>query len=362
MLGELLSVLPDGFITATAFDPRTHRLTGAAVQVAGGVSLTGTGVAHFAVADNGTIAYIPESPRTLVFLDRSGAARPALEDHRPFHDPRFSPDGTRLSFDLTGGDGRDVWTLDLAQHTLSRATFDHDGHDASWTPDGRFLTYISFKSGVLGIRRTRPGSTAPAESLIASSHLTFSGAWTKDGSALITTGNDLNGQSSGDIALVENGGRGPIRPLVASPFQESYSALSPDDRWVAYVSDQSGRQEVYVQPLKGEGDPVQVSQEGGTEPVWGPDGREIFYRHAREGGTELVDATVRFAPGFSVIGRRALFPLTDMVGAAPHANYDISPDGRTFAMIRRSPATRIVVIQNLTALLRRLRSASGTVP
>jgi hypothetical protein len=104
---------------------------------------------------------------------------------------------------------------------------------------------------------------------------------------------------------------------------------------------------------------VQVSQEGGTEPVWGPDGHEIYYRTIKEGEVDLIGATVRTVPTFEVTGRRALFPITDMVGTAPHANYDISPDGRTFAFVRRSPATRIVVIQNLPELARRLRSASG---
>ena len=147
VLGELLSVLPDGSLTATPFDLRSRRATGPPVQVATGISLSGTGVAQFAVADNGTLAYLPEAPRTLVLLDRSGAVRPALEERRNFHAPKFSPDGRRLSFDIAGGDGRDVWILSLDQRTLSRATFDRDGHDATWTPDGRYLSYVSFKSG-----------------------------------------------------------------------------------------------------------------------------------------------------------------------------------------------------------------------
>jgi serine/threonine-protein kinase len=358
--GELLAVLPSGVLTATPFDLRGRKATGPPVEVATGISLSGTGVAQFAVADDGTLAYLPEAPRTLMLLDRGGAVRPALEERRNFHAPKFSPDGRRLSFDVAGSDGRDVWLLTLDQHTLSRATFDRDGHDATWTPDGRFLTYISFKSGPLGIFRARPGSTALADSLIASASLTYTGTWLRDGSALISTGNDLQGQSSSDIVIVRNGGRGPIEPLVASPFQEAYPVPSPDQRWLAFVSDQSGRNEVYVQPLSGDGDQVQVSQEGGTEPVWGPDGHEIFFRGTRgEGDVELMAATVRTAPEFSVLNRRALFSIAEMVGSAPHANYDISPDGRTFAMVRRSPATRIIVIQNLPELLRALRSPSA---
>jgi eukaryotic-like serine/threonine-protein kinase len=286
------------------------------------------------------------------------------------HAPKFSPDGRRLSFDITSADGRDVWILSRDQGTLSRATFDHDGHDATWAPDGQRITYSSAKSGVLGIYRTRPGSTTPAESLIASSHLTYTGAWLGDGSAIVTAGTDLiesagtqlRDQSNADIALVQNGGHGPIAPLVASPYQEEFPALSPDSRWLAFVSDQSGRQEVYVQPLRADGDQIQISQEGGTEPVWAPDGRELYYRSTAGGQVELIAATVRTAPVFMVIARHPMFSVSDMVGTAPHANYDVSPDGRTFAMVQRSPSTRIVVIQNLPELLRRLRSATGNSP
>jgi len=360
--GELLSALPDGTITAAPFDARRGRILGPAVQVAAGVALTGSGIAQFAVANNGTLAYMPETPRSLVLVDRKGASQTAIAEQPNLHAPHFSPDGRRLSVDITSAEGRDVWIYSLGQQTLSRATFAQDGHDATWTPDGRFLTYISFKSGVLGIYRTRPGSTAPAESLLASSRITYTGTWLRDGSALITNGNDLRGESGGDIARVANGGRGPIEPLVASSYLETYAAPSPDGRWLAFVSDQSGRQEVYVQPLSDEGGQVQISHEGGTEPVWAPDGRELFYRTTQGGQINLASVILRTAPGLAVESQRVLFSISDMVGSVPHANYDISPDGRTFAMVRRSQASRIIVIQNLPELLRRLRSAAGTMP
>jgi dipeptidyl aminopeptidase/acylaminoacyl peptidase len=357
--GELISVLPDGSITAAPFDASRHRILGPAVQVATGVALSGTGVAQFAVADNGTLAYIPDSPRSLVLIDRSGNAQTVLAEQPNVHAPHFAPDGRRISFDLTSAEGRDVWVYTLDQHTISRATFARDGHDATWTPDGKFLTYASFRSGVLGIYRTRPGSTQPAESLLASNQLTYTGTWLRDGSALITDGNDLNGVSSGDIVRVANGGRGPIEPLVASTYLEAYAVPSPDGKWLAFASDQSGRYEVYVQPMDSKGDQLQVSQEGGTEPVWSPDGRELFYRGNRAGQGVLEAATLRTTPSLSILSVRALFPVTDMVGTAPHANFDISPDGRTFVMVRRNPGSRIVVIQNLPGLLRHLRGAAG---
>jgi serine/threonine-protein kinase len=356
--GLVVYAVPDGALWAVPFDHRRGQIGGAPVQVASGVSLTGTNQAQFDVAANGTVAYIPEDPRSLVFADRSGSMRLATPERRNFHMPQFSPDGRRVSVDFTAADGRDVWTLSLRQGTLSRATFDRDGHDATWTPDGQFLTYTSFKTGTFGLYRARPGSDAPADSLLVSDSIGFTGYWLPDGSALVTVGQDLRRGSGADIALIRNGGRGPVEPLVATPYQTRYPALSPDGRWVAFVSDHSGSEEVYVRPLAASGEEVQVSAQGGSEPVWGPDGRELFYKGSSAGRVELVRVELRTTPELEVVSRQALFTIDDIAGSAPHGNYDISPDGTTFVMVRRSPATRIIVLQNLPGLVARLREAS----
>ncbi len=356
--GLLIYVLGDGTMMAAPFDPGRRRITGTAVTVATGVSTTGTGIAQIAVAPNGTVAYIPEEPRSLVFVDRAGAVRSVVSARANYHAPMFSPDGRRLSTDLSDIDGRDVRVMTLGEGTLTRATFDRDGHDATWTPDSRFLTYTSFKTGVLGIYRTRPGQAEPAESLLTSQSLAYTGLWLPDGSGLVTAAQGLRPESGLDIGLVTNRGRGPIEPLAASRFSETHPALSPDGRWLAFVSDQSGESEIYVRTLSGDGDLLQVSRGGGVEPVWSRDGRELFYRGTVDGRPELVAASVRTAP-FAVTARRSLFPVTDMVTGTPHANYDVSPDGRSFVMVRRSPGTRIMIIQNLPALVARLRGAAG---
>jgi len=360
--GELLCVLPDGSITAAPFDARTHRILGSAVQVATGVSLTGNGVAHFAVARNGTLVYVQTGPSSLVLMDRKGTAEVVLADQPFLHSPRFSPDGRRIAFDITTTEGRDVWILGLDQHTRTRATFARDGHDATWTPDGGSITYLHIQGGIAGVYRTRPGSTATAESLFAARELDYTGTWLHDGSALITDGHNLKGSSNGDIARIGNAGRGPLEPLVASPFLERFGIPSPDGRLLAFGSNQSGREEIYVRPLAGEGDAVQVSQDGGSEVMWAPDGRALFYRGERSGQVQLVEATLATTPALAVVSQRVLFPMSNIIGSGPHANYDISPDGRTFAMSRQNPSQHIVVIQDLPALLRRLRAAGRNTP
>jgi Tol biopolymer transport system component len=367
--GLLVFVLLNGNLQAAPFDQKGRRLTGPAVTVGTNVAVTGTSVAQFAVAANGNVAYIPEEPASLVFVDRAGSSRLVTSERRNFHHPLFSPDGRRLLLDFTSIEGRNVWVLGLDEGTLSRATFDREGHDATWTPDGRFITYIvpvNQAGGVtLVLMRKPPGSAEPAETLLASRSLSYTGAWLKDGSALVTTATNLRrdprrpdsvqADSRNDAAIIRNAGKGPLEPLVASPFNEQYVGASPDGRWISFVSDQSGRDEVYVRDLAGKGDQVLVSLDGGNEAVWSPDGKELFYRETKDADPYLVSAGIATTPTLRVTGRKRLFPIGDIVGTGPHANYDISSDGKTFVMVRRSPAARIVVIQNLPALVRRLR-------
>jgi len=367
--GFLVFVLPGGTLQAAPFDAKARKVTGPPVTLATNVAITGTSVAQFAVATNGNVAYVPEEPASLVFVDRAGSSRLVTTERRNFHHPLFSPDGRRLLLDFTSIEGRNVWVMALDDGTMTRATFDRDGHDATWTPDGRHITYIAPLNRADGVTlvlmRKLPGSAEPAETLLASPLLAYTGVWLKDGSALVTTANNLRrdptrpdsvqADSRTDAAIVRNAGKGPVEPLVASQFTEQFVGVSPDGRWISFASDQSGRDEVYVRDLAGTGDQVLVSLDGGNEPLWSPDGKELFYRETKDGDPYLVAAGIATTPALHVTGRKRLFAIEDIVGTAPHANYDISPDGKTFVMVRRSPAARIVVIQNLPALVRRLR-------
>jgi serine/threonine-protein kinase len=360
--GELIVGLPDGSLTAAPFDERRHRILGPPVRVATSVAINSNFLLDFAVTRSGTLVYSREGPPSLVLVDRSGAASVALAEQPQVHSPRFAPDGRRIAFDLTTPDGRDVWIYELDRHAYSRATFVGSGHDAIWSPDGRSLTFTQLLGSLAGVYRTRPGSTAPPESLFAGPHLDYTGTWLPDGSALVTDASNLAGHSGGDVALIANAGRGPLEPLLASPFLERFAVPSPDGRRLAFTSDQTGTEEVYLQPLSRDGEQVQVSQGGGAEPVWAPDGRVLYYRGVHDRQAVLKAATLGTAPGIVVASDRVLFPVPEYVGTGPHANYDVSPDGRTFAMIRRNPKRHIVVIQDLPELLRRLRGTARTTP
>ncbi len=365
--GYLVYVLPNGTLQAIRYNRRSRKVEGTAVTLATDVAVTGTAIAQFAVADNGTLAYVPEEPFALEFVSRDGAARPVLAERRNYHGPRFSPDGRSLSLDFNTESGRNVWLLDLEDRVPTRVSFEVDGHDATWTPDGRYLTYTvpRMTDGQLQLTllRRRPGSAEPADTLFTSATLSFTGNWLDNGSGLLTTGADLGhgvrtadstvGGTLADIGIVRDGGKGPLEPLIASRFVEMYPFPSPDGKRLAFVSDQSGREEVYVRDISGKGAQVRVSNDGGTEPVWSKDGREIFYLETRPDSAYMVAASVTSTPTFRVLTRKRLFPSTRLVNTNPHAGYDVSADGKTFVVVRRSPSARIVVIQNFPALIAR---------
>jgi Tol biopolymer transport system component/tRNA A-37 threonylcarbamoyl transferase component Bud32 len=371
--GFLVVVVPGGNLQAIPLTDDGRGVTGTPFTVAANVATTGTGVAQIAVAPNGNVAYIPEEPFSLVLVDRTGASRAVMAERHNFHHPMFSPDGRRLSLDFNSAEGRNVWVLALKEGGLSRATFSRDGHDATWTPDGRFLTYTAPVPGreglTLALLRKPPGSAQTPETLLVSHSLAYTGLWLPDESGLLTVALNLRREpgrpdsgaadTRADIAIVRNRGKGPLDPVLVSPFAEHYIGLSPDGRYMCFVSEQSGRAEVYLRALAGEQDQVLVSLEGGTEPVWSRDGREVFHRETRAENPHLIAAAVSTGPAITVTRRTPLFPVGDIVGGSPHANYDVSPDGKSFVMVRRSPAARIIVIQNLPGLVRRLRGDRG---
>ena len=138
---------------------------------------------------------------------------------------------------------------------------------------------------------------------------------------------------------------------------EAFPALSPDGHWLAYVGDESGRTEVYVRPYPGPGGKVVVSQNGGTEPIWSRDGRELFYRGPVNGSPQLIAAQVETKPGFRVVARTPLFDDADFETSTPHANYDVMPDGKSFIMVRLGRATEFRYLQNWPALMESQASA-----
>jgi serine/threonine-protein kinase len=340
--GWLLYLSGEGTIFAAPFDARAGRVTGAPVPVLENVRWGLWGDAKLAVSRNGWAAYLRGSfsLRRLTLVDRQGRATPVPTEPRPFNDPRFSPDGRSLAVTLIAS-GRgligDVWRFDLQQATLSRLTFDQLHQFPEWSADGRAIVSTKWMQGVLAT----PAAGGPAEPLFSAANV-FEGALSHDGRTVVYRSNGV----PGDIHYVRRDSLDRPHPLLSSSFDERAATLSTDDRWLAYVSNESGRDEVYVRPFPDGSGRWQVSVAGGTEPRWRRDGAELFYRHA----DSLFAVAVQTGPAFSV-GRRTLLFVGDYLAGPRHANYDVHPDGQRFVFVtgEREGAPDLILVQNLLA-------------
>jgi serine/threonine-protein kinase len=165
---------------------------------------------------------------------------------------------------------------------------------------------------------------------------------------LIGTRSSTNSATGWDIMTAGSGG---LESVIATPFSEAWVMPSPDGHWLAYVSDESRRFEVYLRRVDGVGGRLQVSVDGGSEPMWNADGRTLYYRRTDIEATNLMAATLDLGVEPRVVSREALFDWDDYEGAEPHANYDVMPGGDEFIMVRRTQAAHLILIQNVHLLV-----------
>jgi serine/threonine-protein kinase len=347
-----------GSLVAVPFDLRRLAITGSPVPVVDGVTMSFTGSTEFAVSERGTLAYISggPSPHTrLVWVDRLGRTVPVMAERRPYNDPRFSPDGTRLLVHVDGPN-QHIWIYDIARGAFSRLTFAWDYPDSVWTPDG---TRVTFSSGVPGVGigwQLASGDGAP-EPLVADVGGRVS-AWSPNGKVLLFWRSYAHNDP--DIYVWRLGAQ--PQPLFREPFRQGQAVFSPDGRFVAYTSDESGRGEVYVRPFEGRGVKLQVSVDGGDAPRW-VDG-EILYRS----GDRVMAARVDASQTLTVAKPSVLFEAP-----RPHAflndnwngDWDVSSDGQRFVMVEvpsdaTPPANLNVVINWFEELKRRVATISST--
>ncbi len=356
-MGYLLYVRPDGVMLAAPFDARSGTITGAHVEIARDVSVSGAGFAQFGVSDNGTVVFVPGFNNDLVRVSRSGETRVLLSDLRRYHSPRISPEGQRVAYDDVTADGRDVWIVNMATRDVSRATFQRDGHDVVWAADGRAIHYLAGRGGKLDIYRTQLGSSATPTAFQARAELSYTGTPLADRS-IITMVPGRAGRGTDIVRLRPDSAA--TDTLLATTADESYVVPSPNGRWFAYTSDHSGRPELYVRAMSGSDVQLQVSVDGASEPMWARDGRELFYRRPTSNGAELTSATLDLGSEPRVTSRKSLFDVSNFDAAGPHANYDVSPDGSWFVFARRAGADHIVVLQNVPELARRIARTGAT--
>jgi Tol biopolymer transport system component len=361
-VGEAAQYLPNrhlvyaqsGGLIATPFDPRDNELNQPSVPLLERIETSRFGGAYFAVADEaGSLAYLPintaMTDRTLLRGDRDGRMAALVDARLGYEDPVFSPDGRRVAVTIASDVGSDIWIIDLARGTRIRLTTGGMSAYPVWSPDGTRVAFQSTASGPWNLywkpidgssdaqpilnASVQPGAAWPntSSTLLPGTLPTLTGAnpqfpmsWSQNGTVAF---HERKPNGERDIWVVSPGG--DAAPFLMTPFDEWSPRFSPDGRWLAYVSNESGRDEVYVQPFPGPGGKWLISIDGGVDPVWSKDGRELFYRQ----GEEMMVVAVGRTSDFSSDRPRRLFESHfDAGDNSP--NYDVSPDGKWFLMPR----------------------------
>jgi len=314
-----------GALWAAPFDPVRLEVTGPSVLVLEGVSSSGSGSADFGVSRDGSLVYVPGklrgTDRRVVRVNRAGKARPLIDARRAFSSLSLSPDGRRLALTIEAANDQ-VWVYDLERSTLSPQTLRGNNNEAIWTPDGRRLTFSSDRGRPSNLFWQAADGSAPPERLTTSANWQTSQAWSPDGKTFVF----LEGETTSDVWILQLDGDRKPRPFLHGPFNESEARISPNGRWLAYVSDESGREEVYVVPFPGSGGRWPISTDGGSFPLWARNGRELFYRN----GDRVMAVTVTSDATFSATKPRLLFEAKAISYSV--LSYDVTPDG-DFLMI-----------------------------
>jgi Tol biopolymer transport system component len=324
--------------------------------VEGVVQSPSSGAAQYSFSATGTLAYVPggsqAGQRRLVWVSRNGTEQPLPAPTRAYWNPRISPDGRRVAVGIADQESQ-VWLYDLSRETLTRLTFGGSQNSVpTWTPDGKRIAFQSNfnKEGPLNIFWQLADGSGGLEHLIASEHNNAPHSWSPDGQLLAYI--ELNPTTGFDIWMLRLSDR-KAQLFLRTTFNESVPRFSPDGRWLAYVSDESGHWEIYVQPYPGPGGKWQISTEGGTEPVWNPNGRELFYRT----GDKMMVVDIATQPSFTAGKPRVLFEGQYLPTPVTFPNYDVSPDGQRFLMLkegeRATSATQINVVLNWFEELKR---------
>jgi len=346
------------------FDLDAVEVKGDPIPVLEGVVTQARGDAHFSLANDGTLVYVPETgggvaeQLTFVWVDREGREEPVAAEPRVYQEFSLSPDGTKIAVRVIGPENQDVWIYDLVRDTQMRLTFDPAIEAFPiWTPDGQ---RVAFGGQGISLSWKAADGTGEVETLVESPSNQVPQAFSPDGTALVFW--DRNSPGGGtNLGMLSLEGERISTLLLETEFDEQNAALSPDGRWMAYESNESGEFEVYVRPFPDvTGGRWQVSSGGGGWPLWSPNGRELFYT----GSEGMMAVPIETEPIFTQGTVNLLFdlgPYWRPSGGAPWRRIDISPEGDRFLMLKEgsgsdetAAATSIIVVLNWFEELKRL--------
>jgi Tol biopolymer transport system component len=371
--GHLLYVSSQGTLLAASFDLASLAVTGPPVALVEGVGVQDACSVDLSVANDGTLAYVsgPVSSglERAVWVSRNGEITPVdpgweFAPGRPEVGLELSPDGTRLAVKIVTDAGEDIWVKELDRGPLSRLSFDPAiDRRPRWSADGRWVYYTSERNGIYNLYRRAADGTGSEQLALDLDRPILEVQRTPDeqwwvlrlgGQAGVTGLRDIVALRTGDSVTV---------PIAAEPYDEKAAALSPDGRWLAYESNETGDDEIYVRPFPDADDGKwQVSAGGGLNPRWARNGREIFYIN-RDGAMSVAEVST--TGGFRVGQRSSLFSLegTGLYFGSNYASWDVSADGQRFLMVQfanigEATLNQLIVVENFVADLRRRMAGS----
>jgi serine/threonine-protein kinase len=341
-----LMFMREGTLVVAPFDMQRMQVSGPVARLAEDVTRDTVGAPLAFVSASGALVYVSRQAGAsrLVWLSRQGLEAPLVDRVQAYSTPQVSPDGRRIITDISG----DMWVLDIERSSFTRLTSNSYGEqlvrrlDAGWRP-GR----VPHSPGYQRDQRRRYRATR-----VAAGHVGRRLRQCRDTRWRRRFRDPQTPDRSGDVYLVSLKNEFKPRPIVSTPAYEGGVRLSPDGRWMAYASDESGRFDVYVRPTSGHDRRETASADGGTNATWNRTGNELIYRQ----GNRLMAVRVTTTPTLAISKPATLFEQRFVIGTSMTiANYDMSPDGQRFVVIKnQSNSSRLEVALNWTEELRRL--------
>ena len=348
----------DGTLRAQRFDVGRLELSGNPILLTEGVQYLGIRQSHlFALSDNGLMAYMAGEgilTRQLTWVDRKGTILETVGKAGNYFSPRISHDGRRIAYDLSeaNSDSGDIWVLDSGRGVATRLTFDPRNESSPvWSPDDRRILFFGNFPGHSDLFTVPWDGTGSIETLLSNGVDNLPCDWSSDGKSILVHTNRHAGLGSSDLMLYSTETR-TASPWLVTPFVEMEARFSPDRRWIAYASDESGRMEVYVRGFQPPGGKWRVSIDGGDSPVWRQDGRELYFL-----STDSTLMSIAVGPGAAFVAA-APVPLFrtpgEILKLGVVAQYDVAPDGRRFLINLDTPSQGqrgITLVSSWTSLL-----------
>ena len=361
--GHLLFVR-QGTLLAQSFDLKTLTLADEPLPVAEQVeSVVYSGVLAFSVSDDGVLAYgvgTGQASLQMVWVDRQGKVSGTVAPESNYRGVDLAPDGKRVVTHRHDPQGGDIWVTELSRGTTSRFTFDAslDNSSPIWSPKASQIVFGSLRAGKWGLY-LKSANGAGAEERIVESNVSIAPmSWSPDGRFIVYWVNDPNTQY--DLWLVPLSGDSKAVPLLQTPFNESHGQVSPDGKWLAYYSNETGQTEVHVQPFPAGAGRWQVSTSGGVFPRWRGDGRELFYLERPTNGKLMAVDVKSSGSTFEAGAPKELFDsgYINLAHVANYQTYAVSADGQHFLIPRASNVTEataapIAVVLNWAAALKK---------